>query len=267
MAPGETSNTQRQASPPQRATRALRRAEQLVRCGQLGEAIQSLHQALAFGADRYDCYLRLARLYKTCRQWPEAVSAARKAVEVHPDRLTAREAVVALCLETRDFARAIDESKALLSRFPRHLPARDALGAAYIGIGDVVAATRVASELIRLDPSDPTHRFKKALLCQHQGENGMAVDEFQRVVAMAPDTDLARSAREQLEVLDLHQLHSILLLASDDPVFRVRLQRDPEEALDERGFRLSEWGRDRLDDLVDEDLAGTEGCSTPRLYH
>jgi tetratricopeptide (TPR) repeat protein len=254
-------------SGPPRATRAVRRAEQQAELGQIPEAIQSLEKALQFGADRYDCYLRIAKLHQTCGRWLEAVSAAQRAIAEHPDRLSAHEAVIALFLESRDYARAVSASLAMLKRFPRHVPARDALGAAYIGLGDMEAAMRVAGDLIRIDPTDPTHRFKKAILCQHQGELRMAIEEFQRVVDMAPDTDLAQSAREQLDLLDLHQLRGILLLASEDTVFRGKLVRDSELAIAERGFCLSEVGRQRLDELADFELGDVPANAQARMYH
>lgn len=249
------------------AQRALRRAERCVERGQVDEAIQSLEMALEFGADRYSCYLRLARLYQMGRRWQEAVSAAEKAIAERPDRLSAREAVIALHLESRNYARAVDASKALLKLSPRHVPARDALGTAYIGLGDVEAAMRVANDLIRIDPHDPTHHFKKALLCQHRGEMRLAIEELERVLAMAPESDIAESARDQLDTLDTFQLEQILTLAVEDIVFRAKLLRDPDQAAVERGYYLSETGRYILHDMAAQGFPEIPADCRPSLYH
>lgn len=249
------------------ATRALRRARRLEQRGRLVEAIVSLDLAMNLGADPYDCYLRQARLYQSLGRWGEAVSTVEKAIERKPNRVAAREAMVALLLQSRDFERAIMAGKDLLKIAPRHVAARDALGAAYMGLGDVDAALRVTNELIRMDPSDPLHRFKRALLCRHKGEARMAVAEFQRVLDMTEDTDLADAVREHLDELDLSQLHSILLLAADDPVFRTKVVSDPERAVTERGFGLTEWGIRRLAEMASDDLAGYPGPGSPRSYH
>lgn len=267
MPMSEPSPGRRPTTEVQRANREMRRAERLARNGQVPEAIESLLQALQYGADRYTCYLRLARLYQMRRQWPQAVHAAEMAIEVSPDKITAREAVIALYLECRDYTRAIEASIALLKLAPRHVPARDALGAAYIGLGDVEAAMRVANDLIRMDPTNPTHRFTKAHLCQHRGEIRLAVDEFERVIQFAPDTELAESARDQLDVLDSFQINQILLLATEDAVFRARLVQDPDFAPVERGYYLSETGRHALHELIGQGLDEITPSARPNLYN
>jgi tetratricopeptide (TPR) repeat protein len=250
-----------------RALREIRRAEQFAAQGDVPEAIRSLEEALHLGADRYTCFLRLARLYQTRQQWPEAVRAAERAIAEDPGKLTAREAIISFHLENRDYERAIDASKALLKIAPRHVPARDALGAAYLGLGDVDAAMRVANDLIRLDPASPAHRFTKAHLCQHRGEVRMAVEEFQRVVALAPESDAAEAAREQLDALDAFQLNQILTLACDDSIFRAKLEQDSDAATAERGFCLSDSGRDALRDLVSDGLPTFGPPPRPVLYN
>jgi tetratricopeptide (TPR) repeat protein len=249
------------------AARALRRARRQARQGDYAAAIDSLEAAIRLGADPYDCYLRQASLYRSLGRWGDAVTSAEKAVERGPNRLAAREAVIALLLQVRDYERAVEASRELIRIAPRHMPARDALGAAYMGLGDVDAAIRVANEMIRLETGNPVHRFKRAMLLQHKGEVRMALADFERVLDMSDDPDLSDAAREQLDALDLSQLHGILLLAADDAVFRAKLIMDPERAILERGFSLTDWGLRRLADLAVEDLDNFPGSWTPRSYH
>lgn len=264
---GEPNSVMLPAATARRVLREMRRAQTLEQEGRVEEAVATLESAMQMGADRYTCYLRLARLYQRRHQWTEAVAAAELAIAEHPDKLSAREAVIALYLEVRDYERAVDASIALLKLSPHHVPARDALGTAYIGLGNVDAAIRVANDLVRLDPSDASHRFKKALLCQHRGEVRTAVEEFERVLAMAPDSDLAETAREQLDSLDVFQIDTILLLAEQDAVFRMKLLRDSHYAAAERGFALSESGRQKLEELVSEAMQNPLPDAHRNLYH
>jgi tetratricopeptide (TPR) repeat protein len=270
MPSGEPQSQKTQSGPDAaraRATRELRKAEKLAERGQVAEAIQSLDVAMRHGADRYTCYLRQSRLYQTCRRWDDAFTAAEKAIAEDPEKLSAREAVIALCLERRDYARAVDASKALLRIAPRHVPARDALGAAYIGLGDIHAAIRVTNDLIRLDPANAAHRFNKAHLCQHLGEVGAAIEEFERVVHLASDTELATAAMDQIEALDTFQIQQILTLGFEDAVFRARLLRDSTDAAASRGYTLSETGRSTLEQAVTDLLQDLPAAPRALLYH
>jgi tetratricopeptide (TPR) repeat protein len=250
-----------------RALKEMRRAERYAERGQVAEAIQSLESAIQYGADAYTCYLRQARLYQGRQQWAEAVVAAEKAIAERPEKISAREAIIALYLESRNYQRAADASRDLLKLSPRHVPARDALGAAYIGMGDVDSAMKVANELVRLDPNEASHHYKKALLCQHRGDVAIAVTEFARVVQLVPDTDLAESAQDQLESLDAFQLGNILTLAMEDTVFRAKIARDPEEAVAEKGFHISESGREILRHMAEDMLSEIQADGRISMYH
>lgn len=206
---GEPDRERRSAGTTRRAERALRDASRLAEQGDAAEAITRVNAALAEGADRYTCFLWLAKLYRLIGHSDDAVNAAEAARCEDPASTAAHEALIALHLESRDYTRAADAVKDLLRIAPRHVSARDALGAAYIGMGDVPAAMRVANDMVRLYPDDPGHRFKKALLCEHEGAVRLAVEEFQRVLDMSTDTVMVSGAREQLELLDTYQLNQI----------------------------------------------------------
>ncbi len=192
---------------------------------------------------------------------------AQKAIERKPHRIAAREAVIALLLQARDYRGAARASRDLLKVSPKHMAARDALGAAYMGMGDTDGAIRVASEMIRMNPADPLLRFRKAMLLQHKGEFRLAIAEFEAVLQISDDPALNDAIYDQLEDLDLNQLHSILLLAADDPLFRAKVIADPERAIAERGYGLSMLGLRRLADIADEDLDRIPGDRRPKTYH
>lgn len=245
----------------------MKRAARLAERGRVQEAVATLDAAIAHGADPYTCYLQQSRIYQAERQWVEAMHAARKAVDENPAAVSAREAVIALLLETQDYHGAVDASKALIRIAPRYLPARDALGAAYVGLGDVPSAVRVANDMIRIDPNGAPHHFKKGLLCEYQGQNSLAIEEFARVADMAADPDLRHSAEEHLQALESTQASDIVALAVDDVVFRTALLQDAREAAMSRGFNMSETGWDALEDLVETFLAEIPPEWRPNLYH
>jgi tetratricopeptide (TPR) repeat protein len=188
-------------------------------------------------------------MYRSLGHETAALRAAQAAAQQRPNLLPAREMILALALERGDYAQAIETSRSILKSCPRHIGALDALGAAYVQCGDVEAAMRIASALVRIDPQAPVHRFKKALLCQHYGDVTQAVQEFTQAILLDPTGAHAADAREALENLDTYQLNHIVTLAIEDTVFRVKLTRDAVAAVEERGFHLSETGKQILMEL------------------
>ena len=249
------------------ATRALRRATRQAHLGKFVEAIGSLEAAIRLGADPYQCYLQQARLYQSLGQWREAVQTARKAVRRKPRQVQAHEAVIAILLESREFDEAIRAIENLLRIAPKHVGAREALGIAYMGLGDYDAALRVINESIRMYPEDPAPRFKRAMIYEHRGHTQLAVAELETVVNTSEDEKLADMAREHLESLDLAQVHDILLLASEDAVFRMKLVQNTALAVLERGFWLSDWGLRRLAEIAAKHLADYTDNGPLGTYH
>jgi tetratricopeptide (TPR) repeat protein len=163
---------------------------------------------------------------------------------IHTDQMTAH------FMTHVDLDRVFAVAQEALRRNPNHIRAYDALGSAYFQRGDVEATLRVLAALIRLDPQNPAYRFKKALLCQHQGEIALAVHEFIEVCEMDPEGPYAIPARENLHTLDMFQLQQIFILTMDDTVFRTQVLRNPQNAVEERGFLLSPFGNNMLNGFL-----------------
>ncbi len=163
---------------------------------------------------------------------------------LHPDQMTAH------FMTHVDLDRVFAVAQEALRRNPNHIPAYDALGSAYFQRGDVEATLRVLAALIRLDPQNPAYRFKKALLCQHQGEIALAVQEFIAVCELDPEGPYAIPARDSLHTLDMFQLQQIFILTMDDTMFRTQVLRDPQNAVEERGFLLSPFGNHMLNGFL-----------------
>jgi Tfp pilus assembly protein PilF len=222
--------------------RSLQRAERQVGHGEYTAAIRSLERAISAGANAYNCTVRIADLYRRLHNRAAAREAAERAVALSPRQSDAYELLLDMAIERGDNAEAAWASQAIIKVEPCHIQAHNALGAAYMQVGQVAAAMRVVSTLIRLDPRNAMHRFKKGLLCQHMGEVALAVHEFVEALKLEPEGPFVPAVREALETLDIHQLNQIVALAVDDTVFRGNLERDPESAIEGRGYALSPLG-------------------------
>lgn len=249
--------------PVNRWSRFLRRAERKIAQGQYEEAVDSLKQARSAGADGCYCTLRIAEVYQANRQWPAALDAAEEAASLAPEHLAVQEKYREIALEAGDRKRIVAACLRCIKLAPRSIPAYTALGAAYFEMGQSDAALRTLNTLIRLDGLNPAHRFKKALICQHQGEVSLAVREFAEALRMEPEGPYAAAAREALETLDAFQINQILTLAVEDVIFRAHLLREPGEAAEGRGFTLSERGVQALGDICQPFLS--EMPAPPRL--
>jgi tetratricopeptide (TPR) repeat protein len=130
-------------------------------------------------------------------------------------------------------------------------------------------AIRVTDELIRLEPTDATNHFKKAVLLQQKGEVGLAAREFARVLEMAPESGIADQARQAVSTLENFQIRQIVSLAAEDNIFRTKLARDPESAAFEKGFFLSYTGLHALRQISFDTPpeAGTDGPQKYYHYH
>jgi tetratricopeptide (TPR) repeat protein len=242
------------SEPPKKPTPPLwqrhwNHAEQLFAQGEWKRAFNAYERAMENGADPYPCKLRMVELYRNAGYLEDAYKMAESAASSAPERLPAYEAMTALSLEMGDFHRAIAISHALIQRSPKHILAHNALGTAYVQLGEIDAAIRVSNTLIRLDPETAEHRFHKAALCQQKQEIPLAAYEFCQVLRIAPNSPHGEAALRALEDLDAYQIEQIYLLAQEDAIFRLKLERDPFPAIEERGFFLSDTGCSMLFDM------------------
>ncbi len=164
---------------------------------------------------------------------------------------------------------ATEECQRVLRTRPRDLRALDLLQTAFLKEGDMRPALRIAYRQALLCPLDPMNFFRMAVLHQQLGDIRQAMDNYERVVSMedAYGADLADRAREALDMLDGLQLRQVLMLASDDPVFRARLNRDPQGAAAQRGFFLSESGLAMLQHLELDRLPAMQMAWLRKTYH
>ncbi len=237
----------------------LRRASAQERKGEYEGAIDNVRKAIKIGQRKASTYAKLAMLCRAAGRIDEAVSALRTAAECEPENPEVREMLLQVCIESGKYEDAIKESRIMLKKWPKNLYARDVLSIAYLHQGKYNQALRVTDELIYLDPLDPINHFKKAIIFQQKGEIGAAMIEYTRVLELDPDSEIARDAQEAMASLDNFQLRQILALAMEDNLFRVKLTRNPESAVMERGFVLSPEGFQALRQVDYDSLCDNDG--------
>lgn len=238
-----------------RARRLARRVETLIRVGRVEEAIACQSEVVALRPEDATAFLRLGLLYREANHFDRALSALRRASSLDPAGRDLREALVETLVEAGQYEEAVVEGRSLVKASPRSLSARDVLSMAYLQLGRIDKALQVTSEMVGLDPLNPSHHFRRGVLYQQQGNCKDAVQEYSRAIDMAhPESETGFDAGQALDALDEYQMRQIMLLATEDRLFGLLLRRDPEEAIGERGFFLSEDGLARLHHLADAHL-------------
>jgi tetratricopeptide (TPR) repeat protein len=170
----------------------------------------------------------------------EALICQQKAVALAPDDPKSREDLAQMYLESSLYDEAIVECKALLRLSPKSLFARDILSVAYLQKGLTDKALVINDELIRLSPNDPRNHFKRGILCQQTGDWRGAMHSLMHAYRIAPpDSVEEEEAQEAIDTLDRHQIKQLVLLMSEDRSLQIKIARDPDETVSERGYSLS----------------------------
>jgi tetratricopeptide (TPR) repeat protein len=221
---------------PQEPSRWLQIAEWQVRGGDVPAAVRTLERALklnrvAAPLAQTRLLLALAETHMGAQHWEEGAEVCR----------------------------------AILAIDPRHHSALELLATAFLQTNQIDSAIEIMEQLLLLSPLDPLHRLKLATLLQLKGRLGESSREFQRVLETHGEFPFAQDAAEAVEVLDRLQTQQILMLAAEQNSFRLRLERQFDEALFEGGFYLSETGRESLRHMV-ADLTPLEPSSAPRVH-
>jgi tetratricopeptide (TPR) repeat protein len=236
-----------------RARRLTKRAETLADAGRVTEAIACQAEVAALIPDDATAFLRLGLLYREARCLEPALTAFRHAHGLNPMQHDSYEALLDTLLDAGRFDEALIEGKALAKIAPRNLFAREALCIAYLQMGHATRALEVIDEMVRIDPINPSHHLRRGMLLHQQGRLSAAIEALLRARQAAPvGSDVLADSQMILAALDDHQLRLILLLAAEDRLFDMKLHRDPPEALESRGFVLSEEGQYRLLHLLQD---------------
>ena len=239
----------------------------LGRAGRYDEAVRAMSRALQLSPENSDYYYSLAALLRETRRYEDAEKVLLVGLELKPNHRDLLEAMAEVALETGQPESAIDFAHRLLRLERNSLAARDVLGVAYLQLGRVNEALRMADQMVAINPMDPSHHFKKAVLIQQQGKMREAVGVFCLVVVFLLVCEMGDEARQAVESMDNQQMRQIVLLASEDPIFRTKLRRDPVHAVKERGFFLSEAGASALQMLDLDGLTAYGATASTAAYN
>jgi len=233
-----------------RARRLRLRADGFAGDGRFREAIACLEEVVQICPADATSFLRIGSMYQETRKFESSLVAMRRAIALNPYQRMAHESVIQSLVDLGRLSEAIVGCTTLLDIHPASLFAREVLCMAYLQLGEVDRSLRISSELIRIDPRNPNHHFKSAMLFQQKGNLGSAIKAFEVVLAMVPDnSQLFKEAEEALEDIDEQQMGAIMTLLGDDRMFEIKFLRSPMVVL-ERGFVLSRSGMNRLRNVV-----------------
>lgn len=237
-----------------RARRLAKRVEELASEGRVDEAIACQSALVDLLPDDPAAILRLGLLYREARHLEAALHAFRRASTLSPGFCGPREALIETLLDASLFDEAILEGRELLRMAPRNVFARDVLSVAYLHIGKTDKALHMATEMTRLDPLNPNHHFKRALLLQQRGSLAEAFAEYSRTRDLAMEgSDVYTDAVDAIDALDEFQLHQILLLTTEDWNFNHQLRLNPVKAVTDRGFTLSDDAMARAETFAQDE--------------
>lgn len=215
-------------------------AQILERKGETKRAMLLLKKGLEKIPDSTALWFTLGQLQRNTGQIREALKSFERVLKLGHDTPLLRETMGQICSEIGLTDKAMEHVFKGLEQDPENPNLLDLLTFIYLQKGRARDALQVIQRLVRLAPTDPVTQFKLATLHHQLGNYAQAVMAYQRTVALAPETELAKEAQQILEILDRHQLEQVFVLSMEDPIFRVKLIRNPQEALREKGFLLSD---------------------------
>ncbi|MCS7263542.1 MAG: tetratricopeptide repeat protein [Armatimonadetes bacterium] len=215
-------------------------AQILERKGETKRALLLLKKGIEQIPDSPALWFTLGQLQRNLGKFREALESFEQVLKLGHDTPIVREVMGQICSEIGLIDKALEHVLKGLEQDPESPNLLDLLSFIYLQKGLTREALQVMQRLVRIAPTDPVIQFKLATLHHQVGNYAQAVMAYQRTIALALGTELAKEAQQILEVLDRHQLEQVFMLSMEDPIFRTKLIRNPQEALLEKGFLLSE---------------------------
>ncbi|MCS7191696.1 MAG: tetratricopeptide repeat protein [Armatimonadetes bacterium] len=215
-------------------------AQILERRGESKKALLLLKKGIEQIPHSPTLWFALGQLQRNLGRFREALESFERVLELGQDTSIVREVIGQTYSEIGLTDKALEHTLKGLEQDPQNPNLLELLAFIYLQKGRTKEALLVVQRLVRLIPNDPIIQFKLATLHHQLGNYAQAVMAYQRTTVIAPETELAKEAQQILEILDRHQLEQVFMLSMEDPIFRTKLIRNPQEALKEKGFLLSE---------------------------
>ena len=100
-----------------------------------------------------------------------------------------------------DYWNAIDDLNAALAAAPERIDAMVLRATAYRYLDSLDLARQDAERAVALDPMDPDARLERSLILWRLGEQESAIDDWRRILDIAPDSGAAIVAKENMKRL------------------------------------------------------------------
>lgn len=231
-------------------------------------AYETISQASELSVASTDEICRLAELLFETEKHDAAKALLEEAHRACPEAADVVELLCGAYLENREYEELLAAATPFVEGEAPSLALLEAVAASWEQRGDLRRAEYYARQAVMRAPLDAYAQFRLAATEQRNGQTAAAIARFLLVLELeAVDSDLLDAAHEAVETLDAVQLQQIAALASTSVVFRLGFGRDPETALRERGFRLSDAGMGALRAADLDELAGRPVHIDRRMSH
>lgn len=207
-----------------------------------GHAISALIRKINLGEESHLIYKKLAELYEKEYKYDKALECINHAISLYPNNIELREIAIEIALEQGYSILVEKYCNELLNMNPLNITARAALYTVYINRAEFSEALRIATEMVRLDPSSADNHYCRAFALNELGNINATIYELSQLLETCNDEEMEAEARRAIDYLDAIQIRQVLALAMEDALFRMKLIRNPEDALSERGYFISDFG-------------------------
>ncbi len=166
------------------------------------QAVEAIRRELTRRPKDNELYEQLGVVYEKTGRWGEAKAALDEALALNPSYPEALERLAGIALWIdKDYRKALEITQRNIQIAPRRLFPHIQFVQALSALGMMDAAKQGAEEIIRLWPGDPVGVALLADLCRNTGETERAVSLYRKVMAMNPDSQIARDASRMIQDL------------------------------------------------------------------
>ena len=163
--------------------------------------IAKLETLLASNPNNYRDWFQLGSLYQDAGKDTKAVEAYEQAIQLNPKYTEALVNLGGVYNDTGDYDKAKAYLEEALALNPEDCRARSNLGNVYYSMGRYPDAMFEYERAVETDPKCYSSLYNIGVAFADAGLFREAVNYWKKVVAIAPGTEAARSARENIEIL------------------------------------------------------------------
>jgi len=163
--------------------------------------IAKLEASLKSNPDNYHDWFKLGTLYQDAGKNSQAVDSYERAIQINPKYTEALVNLGGVYNDLGEFEKAKNLLESALALNPEDCNARSNLGNVYYSMGRYPDAMFEYQRAVDLDPKCYSALYNIGVAFADAGLFREAVNWWRKVVAVAPGTEAARSARENIDIL------------------------------------------------------------------